>query len=266
MSPSPSLSVWPVVTPNQIVIAEYDWDLAYMGVYLRLEICNRSPYLVREAELRIDGKGPGSDRVVTSREVKVGTLFPGVYLHEEVGIGEQGGIGGVSFNSVAAHAVRLTPPAQMVSAVEYPNLTADILDVTVDEEAPDLRRYEGDGSGEPRTAEATSIRILVRNAGPRVVERVRLKVGYFETGSTATAGQVGLRRLPETEWIFDMPRRDWNPYRLSGPPDAAYAPADPLPPDQDYEFTLVHYNGGPHGWAGSRDAVSVEVCELKLRA
>jgi len=33
--------MWPVVSPDKIVVAESDWDLAYMGVYLKLEICNR---------------------------------------------------------------------------------------------------------------------------------------------------------------------------------------------------------------------------------
>ena len=199
MSPLPSLPAWPVVTPDEIGVPDFHYDLAYMGVLLQIEICNRSSYLVREAELRIDGNAPGSRKVVTSREIKVGPLFPGVYVREEVGIGAQGGISGVSFNSVAAQAVRLTPPDQMLPAGEYPNLTAEILDVTVDREAPDLRRREDDGLGEPRTAEAISIRVLVRNSGPRIVERVRLKLGYFETAGEASARPAGPRGLPDTE-------------------------------------------------------------------
>ena len=102
--PQEDPSGWPIVSPGDIVVAEWDWDLAYMGVYLRLEICSRSPYLVREAVLRIDGKGQGSDRVVASRWAKVGPLLPGVRVREEVGISAQGGIGGVSFTSVRASA------------------------------------------------------------------------------------------------------------------------------------------------------------------
>ena len=98
------------------------------------------------------------------------------------------------------------------------------------------------------------------------VERVRLKLQYFETGDEATGGPAGPQREPVAEWILDMPRREWNPYELPGPPDAACDPADPLPPGQAYEFTLVHYDGGPRGWVGRRAAVSVEVCELKLRS
>jgi hypothetical protein len=258
--------VWPEVSPENIVIAEWDWDLAYMGVYLRLEICNRSPYLVREAEIRIDGCGQTVQRVVTSRQVKVGPLFPGVYVYEEVGIGAREGISGLSFNSVMARAVRLTPPAEMVPAAEYPALSAEIVDVTTDEEAPDLRGGKGDVSSEPPAAVATAIRIRVRNAGPAVVERARLKLHYFEAGSEPTGGKTGLQRDSVAEWVFDMPRKEWNPYQLPPAPEAACDPADPLPPGQVYEFTLVHYAGGPHGWAGCLEAVSVEVCALKLRA
>ena len=52
------------------------------------------------------------------------------------------------------------------------------------------------------------------------------------------------------EWILDMPRAEWDPHRLPAAPDAVCDPADPLPPGQAHEFTLVHYDGGPHGWAG----------------
>jgi hypothetical protein len=222
--------------------------------------------LVREAELRIDGCGQTRPGVVTSRVVNVGPLFPGVYLHEEVGIGAPGGISGVSFNSVMARAVRLTPPAEMVPAAEDPALLADIVDVTVDEDAPDLRTREGNGSDEPPTAVATAIRISVRNAGPAVVERVRLKLQYFESAGEAAGGEAGPRRYSVAEWILDMPRRKWNPYRLPAAPNAVRDPVDPLPPGQAHEFTLVHYDGGPHDWAGCIDAVSVEVREVKLRA
>ncbi len=257
--------MWPVVSPDEIGIADWAYDLAYMGVYLKLEICNRSPFLVREGELRSDGRGPGSQRGGTSREVKVGPLFPGVYFHEEIGISEQGGIGGVSFNTVAAYAVKLTPPDQMVSASEYHDLTAEILEVAVDKKAPDLRRHEYDEPGVVRTAEAASIRIRVRNLGPRVVERTRLKLKYFGAGDGVTGGPAGPRWGPEAEWIFDMPRKEWNPYQFPDGPDATCDPADPLLPGHDYEFIIKHYDGGPHDWAGSLDATAVEVCELKLR-
>jgi hypothetical protein len=257
--------VWPEVSPENIVIAEWDWDLAYMGVYLRLEICNRSPYLVRAAEIRIDGCGQTVQRVVTSRQIKVGPLFPGVYVHEEIGIGAREGISGLSFNSVMARAVRLTPPAGMVPAAEYPMLAAEIIDVT-NEEAPDLRGAVGDASGAPHMAVATTVHIRVRNAGPAVVERVRLKLHYFEAEGEETGARTGLQRDPVAAWIFDMPRKEWNPYRLPPAPEAACDPADPLPPGQAYEFMLVHYDRGPHGWAGCPEAVSVEVCALKLRA
>jgi hypothetical protein len=257
--------MWPVVSPDKIVVAESDWDLAYMGVYLRLEICNRSPFLVREAELRIDGRGAATPGVVTSREIKVGPLFPGVYVHEEVGIGAQGGISGVSFDTVAVHAVRLTPPDQMVPAAEYPDLTAEILEVAADQEAPDLRRPEDDGSEDSRTVLATAIRIRVRNGGRAVVERTRLKLKYFGAADEGTGGPAGPHQDLGIEWIFDMPQRKWNPYRLPDRLDAACDPADPLPSGQSYEFIVVHYNGGPHGWAGNLDATAVEVCELRLR-
>jgi hypothetical protein len=255
---------WPVVSPGEIGIAEWDWDLAYMGVYLRLEICNRSPYLVREATLRIDGRGQTTQRVVTSREVTVGPLFPGVYVHEEVGVGAREGISGVSFDLVTALAVRLTPPSEMVPAATYADLVAEIVEVIVDEEAPDLRPREGELAGEPPTAVATAIRIRVRNTGPGIVERARLRLRYFEAGGQIAGRQTGLRGDLVAEWILDMPQSGWNPYRLPAAPDAVCDPADPLPPGQVHEFTLVHYDGGPHGWAGRLDAVSVEVCEVKL--
>jgi hypothetical protein len=256
-------SVWPIVSPDDIGVAEFDWDLAYMGVYLRLEICNYSPYLVREAEISVLGYGRGTQRTVTTREIKAGPLFPGVYHHEEVGIGEPGGIGGVGFRSIMAHAVRLTPPALMAPADAYPSLIPEILDVAVDEEGPDLRRYEGDGMGQLRPAQATNISIRVRNDGQAVVERARLKLSYLEAAGAAAAG---VRPMAVAEWIFDMPRADWNPYRLPDALEAACDPADPLPPGAAHEFVLVHYGGGPHDWARRRDAVSIEVCGLKLRA
>jgi hypothetical protein len=264
-APSPARSDWPVVTPDDIVIADFEYDLAYMGVYLRLEICNISPYLVREAELLIEGRGP-ADRASRTRELKVGPLLPGVRFHAEIGLGAPGGIQGVSFDSLAARAVRLTPPDQLAPPSDYPELAAEILDVTDVKEAPDLRRRDDDDLGEPQTAEAKVIRILVRNGGPRVVEMVRLKLDYFRSGDVAAAGQAGLSRYRAAKWIFDMPRRDWNPYQLSGPEDEAYPRADPLRPGQTYEFSLVHFDGQPHGWAGSREALSVEVCGLKIAA
>jgi hypothetical protein len=265
-------SGWPLVSPGHIGVDDYEYDLAYMGVYLRLEILNRSPYLVREATLRVDGLGPGAagttapGGVVTSREIKVGPLFPGVPFREELGIGAPGGITGLSFESVAAQAVRLTPPDQMVPAGEYPGLAAEILDVTVDPETPDLRGCEEMTLGETRTAEATFIRIVVRNAGKAVVDRVQLKVRYFEAGDEAAIKGAGSRRGQVAEWIFDMPHREWNPYRLAGPPDGACDPAAPLPPGRSYEFVLAHYDGGPRGWAGRLEATSVEVCAVRLQA
>jgi hypothetical protein len=265
-------SGWPVVSPHHIGVDDYEYDLAYMGVYLRLEIVNRSPYLVREAMLRVDGLGPGGEGAVThggvvaSKEIRVGPLFPGIPVHEEIGIGAPGGVTGLKFESLEAHAVRLTPPDQMAPAEEYPDLAAEILGVTVDPETPDLRRSEDMASGNARTAEATSIHIIVRNAGPAVVDRVRLKVRYFETGDEADAGRSGSGRDQAAEWIFDMPRREWNPYGLPGPPDAVCDPADPLPPGRSHEFALVHYDGGPRGWAARRDATSIEVSAIRLKA
>jgi hypothetical protein len=255
-------SAWPAVSPGQIGIAEWDWDLAYMGVYLRLEVRNASPYLVREAELRIDGRGKTTQGIVASRVINVGPLFPGVYVHAEVGIGAPEGISGVSFDPVTARAVRLTPPIELLPAAEYPALLADIVDVTVDEDAPDLR----DPSLTPATAVATAIRIRVRNTGPAVVERARLELQYFAASGDATSDQATGRRDAVAAWVLDMPRREWNPYQLPAAPHAVCDPADPLPPGRAHEFTLVHYDGGPHGWAGCVDAVSVRVCAVKLRA
>jgi hypothetical protein len=259
-------SAWPEVSPDKIVVPDFASDLAYMGLYLKLEIVNRSPYLVREAELRIDGRGPGSPRTVTSREVKVGPLFPGVWFHEEVGIGAQGGVTGLRFNSVSAQAVKLTPPSEMMPSAHYPDLAAEILEVVDDQELPDLRENADDVSKEPRTASGTVIRIGVRNGGSAVVERVRLCLRYFETAGEAAQPKTAPSWGPVAEWIFDMPRRDWNPYGLRHVADAACEPADPLPPGQTYEFTVVHYEGGPRDWARRLDATSVEVLELKLRA
>ena len=209
--------IWPVVTPGNIVIADFEYDLAYMGVYLRLEICNRSPYLVREAELRVDGRGQKVQKIVTSETITVGPLFPGVHVHEEVGIGAQEGISGVAFESVAASAVGLTPPSDMVPAGAYPGLLAEIVEVTTDEEALDLRWSEDD---HPPTTVATSIYIRVRNTGPAVVERARFGAGVFEAGADPAGGQAHSPRDPVAEWILDMPRADWNPYRLPAAPHA----------------------------------------------
>lgn len=259
---------WPVVSPDDIGVPDFEADLAYMGFSLKLKICNSSSYLVREAVLRIDGKGPGIEGqvttkgVVTSRAVKVGPLLPGVYVCEEVGIGAQGGLNGLGFVTLSAQAVKLTPPELMRPAAEYPELTAEIIDVSVEENAPDFRRREDDGLGEPRTAAAIFIRIRVRNAGAATVVRARLKMTYLDGGGAGT----GRTWDPEevAEWILDMPREDWSPYRLPDSPDAAIEPADPLPPGGSYEFTLVHYDGGPHDWAGRLEATAVEVLALQL--
>jgi hypothetical protein len=60
--------------------------------------------------------------------------------------------------------------------------------------------------------------------------------------------------------MADSPSRSDEP----APPGAACDPADPLPPGQTYEFTIVHYEGGPRDWARRLDATSVELLELKL--
>jgi hypothetical protein len=258
-------SAWPEVSPDKIGVPDFTSDLAYMGFYLKLEIVNGSPYLVREAELRIDGTGPGSRMAVTSREVRVGPLFPGVWFHAEVGIGAQGGITGLIFNSVAAHAVRLTPPSEMVPASQYSNLVAEIVEVADEQELPDLRENEDYVSAGPRTAVGTVIRVRVRNGGPAVVDRVRLCLRYFETAGEAFRPKTEAGWGPVAEWIFDMPRRDWNPYGLRHVPHAACDPADSMPPGRTYEFTVVHYEEGPRDWARRLDATSVEVLELKLR-
>jgi len=244
-------SGWPVVSPGHVGVDDYEYDLAYMGVYLRLDICNRSPYLVREAVLRIDGLGPGAEGavspkgVVTSREITAGPLFPGVLVRKEIGIGAPGGVTGLRFETIAVDAVRLAPPEQMGPAAGYADLAAEILEVTDDDEG-------------------TSIRILVRNSGASTVDKVRLRLRYFEAGDEAAAGPSGPPRDQAAEWILDMPRRDWDPYRLPGPPGIC-DPAEPLPPGQTYEFTLVRHDRGPQGWAGRRDATSIEILALKLK-
>lgn len=259
---------WPVVSPDDIGVPDFEADLAYMGFNLRLKIRNSSSYLVREAALRIDGKGPGipgqatRGGVVTSREVKVGPLLPGVYVCEEVGIGAQGGINGLGFVTLSAQAVRLTPPDLMRPAADYPALTADIIDVGADDDAPDLRRREGDWLGEPRTAPALFLRIRVRNSGPAIVDRVRLKLTYFDDGGAGSGRTWDPAEV--ADWILDMPSRDWNPYQLPDSPDASIEPAEPLPPGESYEFTLAHYDGGPNEWAGRLDATKVEVVEVRL--
>lgn len=255
-------SAWPVVSPSAIAIPDFDYDLAYMGMNVRLEICNHSPYLVREAELRVDGIGRTTQKVVASRFVVVGPLWPGIAIIEEVGVGAREGISGMHFKPLAARAVRLTPPAEMAPASQYPGLLAEITDVTVDEEAPDPR----DGRDEGARAVATSIRVRVRNVGPTLVERARLKLRYFEAGGGSAGGPLSLSPDPLAEWILDMPRGDWNPYRLPHAPLAFCEPADPLPPGGAHEFTLTHVGGGPRDWLASRDALAVEVCELRLAA
>ncbi|HSQ79405.1 MAG TPA: hypothetical protein VLN41_02325 [Candidatus Bathyarchaeia archaeon] len=259
---------WPVVSPNEIGVAEFDADLAYMGYFLKLEICNRSPYLVREATLHIEAQGPGmpgmetTRGVATTRDLTVGPLFPGAYYHEEIGIGARGGITGFSFDFAKPRAVKMTPPGQMIPASEYPALAAELIDAAVDEDPSDLYRPDDERPGSH--AEAKVLRIRVRNAGPSTVDRVRLKLEYFDAGVPA-GGASGPERRSVTEWILDMPRKDWNPYRLPAAPDAAFEPADPLPPDGSYEFDLVQDNGGPREWAGRLDATSIQVLELKLR-
>ena len=151
----------------------------------------------------------------------------------------------------------------MRPAAEYPSLTAEVVDVSVDEDAPDLRNPDDGAPGEGQTVVAANICVRVRNAGPKTIERVRLRLGYFGTDDEETAPSETPRTLVAS-WILDMPRAGWNPYRLPAPPDAACDPADPLLPGQAHEFTLVHYHGGPHGWAGCLDAVSVDVCDISL--
>lgn len=112
-----------------------------------------------------------SDRVVASREVKVGPLFPAAYAHEEVGIGAREGITGLKFTSVSADAVKLTPPSQMVTAAEYPNLEAEILNIIFEEEASDLWDKDDEAADEIPDVISISIRICVRNTGSAVVER-----------------------------------------------------------------------------------------------
>jgi hypothetical protein len=256
---------WPVVSPSEVWIAQFDWDLAYMGVYLRLQVCNFSAYLVRETEIRVDALAQATQRVLTSRVLRVGPLLPGVRVHEEVGIGAREPIGGLRFDTVVVRAVSLTPPREMVPAGEYPALRAEVVGVDFDPEAPDLRRRAGDWPGDLPTTARHAIRIRVRNAGSATVERARLKVRYFDAGVEAASGQAGAQREPVAEWVLDMPREGWSPYLLPAAPDAACEPADPLAPGQAHDFTLTHYGGGPHGWTGSIDAVSVAVSEVRLR-
>ncbi|MBN1998276.1 hypothetical protein JW935_12025 [candidate division KSB1 bacterium] len=251
--------VWPVVAPEDVRVAEYESDLAYMGFYLKLKIANRSPYLVREAVLRIDGFVGGFHQVNASQEVKVGPLFPEIYVHEEVGIGARGGITGLRFNSVSADAVRLTPPSQMVPAPEYPQLEAEILKLNVEKEEAESWENSNEYSDEIPTVIGTSICFRVRNSGPAVVERVRLKLRYFEN-----ADELKIPPRAVAEWIFDMPRRGWNPYRIPGQLDVFGDPVDQLLPNHAYEFTIKHYNPGPVDWARRRDALSIEVLELKF--
>ena len=187
--------IWPVVTPGNIVIADFEYDLAYMGVYLRLEICNRSPYLVREAQLRVDGRGQTVQKIVTSETITVGPLFPGVHVHEEVGIGRG-----------RESAAWLSSPSQRVPSDSHrrptrnlrariPACWREIVEVTTDEEALDLRWSEDD---HPPTTVATSIDIRVRNTGPAVVERARLGLEYFEAGAYSAGGHTRIRLV--TPW------------------------------------------------------------------
>ncbi len=98
--------------------------------------------------------------------------------------------------------------------------------------------------------------------GPAVVERARLKILYYDDADA----QPGRPRVPDTEWILDMPRQGWDPYRLRLAPGASCDPADPLAPGQDYEFAVTHYGGGPHGWPARTDTTAVEVCEVRTRS
>lgn len=263
-------AVWPIVSPGFIRIEDWDWDPHYMGVDLRLEICNRSPYLVREAELRIDGTGPGDPAVgirgglVASRTVKVGPLFPGVFVHENVGLGAQGGITGVSFDPVAARAVPLASPDELIPAAEYPGLSAEVLEVIAEAEVPDLRTPGPGGPGPTDMTDAATIRIRVVNRGPSAVDRVRLKVTYFGSGQSSTPDSLPSRPELVAEWILDMPREDWNPYDPAGRSDGGYEIADPLPPGRAREFTIVHYGRGPQDWAARLEATAVEVTGTRL--
>ena len=251
--------------PDKIGVADFEYDLAYMGVYVRLKVRNSSPYLVREAELRIDGRGQTVPRVVTSRTVLVGPLFPGEAVPAEEGIGDPAGISGLHFEEVAARAVPLTPPGEMAPASTYPGLVAEVVSVAEDE-WPDLRDPSGDAfSGCPTTL-GIAIRIRVRNDGPAVIARARLRLLYFSEAGGTTQDQEGTPREPEWEWIFDMPHADWNPYRVPDAPGATYALADLLPPGGIHEFAVIHYYGGPVDWARSLETTSVEVFELRLRA
>lgn len=257
---------WPVVSAGRIGVVDFEYDLAYMGVYVRLKVRNSSPHLVREAELRIDAYGQTARRVVTSRKLLVGPLFPGEDVPAEQGIGDRAGVSGLRFEGVAAHAVSLTPPGDMGLASAYPGLVAEVVEVGEDDDAPDLRVPPDHQSGEAPTASGIVIRIRVRNGGAATVERARLRLLYFDEAGGATQGRQGAPQEPDTEWIFDMPHADWNPYRVRGAPGATYELADPLPSGGVHEFAIVHYNGGPHGWAGRLDATSVEVCGIRLRA
>jgi homoserine O-acetyltransferase len=98
------------------------------------------------------------------------------------------------------------------------------------------------------------------------VERVRLRLGYVGTDDEEAVAPSGLPLTLVASWILDMPRAGWNPYRLPAPPNATCEPADPLHPGEAHELTLVHYHGGPHGWAGCPGAVSVEVCGVMTRS
>ena len=258
---------WPSVSPRLIGVAEWDWDPAYMGVYLRLEICNNSPYLVREATLRIDGRGQTVQRVVASRDVRVGPLFPGVYHHEEVGIGDPAGISGVSFDVLAACAVGLGPPGEMVQAAEYPGLIAEVAGVEAEAEVPDLRVSDAQFLHVPTTAIAATIRIRLRNTGPSTVDRTRIQLLYLGARheDTADGGETQDEEAPVARWILDAPRSDWNPHQQFGAADTPWESAPPLAPGDTHEFTVVHYGSGPHEWPADARATRVEVLGLALR-
>ncbi len=249
-----------MVSPSEIAIADWDWDLAYMGVYLRLEICNRSRYLVREATLRIEGQGRGGLGVVTSRLVHMGPLFPGVRVHEEVGVSAQGGIGGIGIETLAAHAVGLTPPALLMPAHEYTGLVAEIAEVACGGEVPDLRVPAGGGA----MTSGKSIRVRVRNDGPLTVHRTRIRLRYFDVADDGDESPDSPSLRQVAEWHLDVPARDWNPHCLSGQPRAVCTPAPPLPPGGTYAFTLVHYGGGPHEWAGTSGSTRVDVLGVRV--
>ncbi len=260
----PHSAAWPVVPPSQVGIVEWDWDPHYMGMDLRLEILNSSPYLVAEATLRIDGRGRSAQRIVASRVVQLGPLFPGVPVRREVGIGAPEGISGLSFETVAVRAVGLTPPQEMTEASEYPALQAEIVAVTEEDYLAGLPEAESGGHGGPPTAVETVIRIRVRNAGPATVERARLRLEYFAAPPVVRGEDSPAHREAVAEWILDMPHQGWNPQRPASGSGGCCPPADPLPPGGIHEFRLPHPDGGPSGWGGTVPTTAVTVLGVRL--